>query len=94
MINFGINKKIMSQKEKLISRFQQRPKNFTWDELTCLLKSLGYQEVKVGRTGGSRRRFVHSIKATITLHKPHPQNILKRYAIDQVLEVLRQEDML
>jgi hypothetical protein len=84
----------MSRKEKLISRFQQRPKDFTWDELTSLLKFIGYREVKAGKTGGSRRRFVHHSAATITLHKPHPQNILKRYAIDQVLDVLRQEDML
>jgi len=84
----------MSRKEKLISRFQQRPKDFTWDELTSLLKSIGYREVRTGRTGGSRRRFVHPSAATITLHKPHPQNFLKRYAIDQVLDVLRQEDML
>jgi hypothetical protein len=84
----------MSRKEKLISRFQQRPKDFTWDELTSLLKYIGYREVKAGKAGGSRRRFVHHSAATITLHKPHPQNIIKRYAIDQVLDVLRQEDML
>ena len=84
----------MSRKEKLISRFLQRPKNFTWDELTSLLKHIGYREVKTGRTGGSRRRFVHHSAAIITLHKPHSQNVLKRYAIDQVLDVLRQEDLL
>ncbi len=84
----------MSRKEKLISRFLQRPKDFTWDELTSLLKHIGYREVVLGKTGGSRRRFVHPSAATITLHKPHPQNILKQYAIDQVLDVLKQEDML
>ncbi|MCD6355885.1 MAG: type II toxin-antitoxin system HicA family toxin [Anaerolineaceae bacterium] len=84
----------MSRKAKLISRLQQRPKDFTWDELTSLLKHLSYREVKKGKTGGSRRRFVHPSAAIITLHKPHPQNILKRYAIDQVLNILSQEDML
>ena len=84
----------MSRKEKLILRFQQRPNDFTWDELTSLLKHLGYQEIKSGKTGGSRRRFVHLSAATITLHKPHPQNILKRYAIDQVLDVLEQEKII
>ena len=84
----------MSRKEKLISRFQQRPKDFTWDELTSLLKYIGYREVKAGKTGGSRRRFVHHSAAIITLHKPHPQNVLKRYVIDQLLDVLRQEDLL
>ncbi len=84
----------MSRKKKLISRFQQRPKDFTWDELTSLLKYLGYWEVKTGRTGGSRRRFLHHSAAAVTLHKPHPQNVLKRYAIDQVLDLLRQEEIL
>lgn len=84
----------MSRKEKLISRFQQRPKNFTWDEFTSLLKYMGYREIKTGKSGGSRRRFVHDSAATITLHKPHPQNILKRYAVDQVLDILKQEGMI
>ncbi len=84
----------MSRKEKLIAKLQQRPKNFTWDELTSLLKYLGYRKAKTGRTGGSRRRFVHPSATIITLHKPHPQNALKRYAIDQVIDILRQEDML
>ncbi len=84
----------MSRKDKLISRLQQRPKDLTWDDLTSLLKHLGYREAKTGRTGGSRRRFVHPSAAIITLHKPHPQNVLKRYAIDQVLNILSQEDML
>ena len=84
----------MGKKEKLIARLQQRPKDFTWDELASLLKSFGYREVRTGRTGGSRRRFINPSAATITLHKPHPQNILKRYAIDQILNTLKQENML
>ena len=84
----------MSRKNKLVSRFRQRPKDFAWNELITMLKYLGYREVKTGRTGGSRRRFLHQEAATITLHKPHPQNVLKRYAIDQVLDVLKQENLL
>ena len=84
----------MSRKEKLILKFQQRPKNFTWDELASLLKYLGYREIKTGKTGGSRRRFIHDSAVTITLHKPHPQNVLKRYAVDQVLDILKQEKMI
>ena len=62
--------------------------------MTSLLKYMGYREVKTGKSGGSRRRFVHDSAATITLHKPHPQNILKRYAVDQVLDILKQEEMI
>ncbi len=81
-------------KKKLTAKLQRRPSDFTWNELTSLLKSFGYLEVKTGKTGGSRRRLVHPSAATITLLKPHPQNTLKRYAIDQLLGVLQQEDMI
>ena len=84
----------MSRKDKLLARLQQRPKDFTWDELAALLNSLGYKQAKPGKTGGSRRRFVHPTAPTITLHKPHPKNILKMYIIDDILEVLKQEGML
>ena len=84
----------MSKKQKLLARLQKRPKDFTWDELSSLLASLDYREVKTGKTGGSRRRFVHQILPTLTLHKPHPQNTLKRYAIDQILEVFEKEGIL
>ena len=83
----------MSRKEKLINRLKQGPKNFTWDELATLLNFLGYRENKKGKTGGSRRRFVHESAPTIILHKPHPQHVLKRYIIDQLLEVLQKENM-
>lgn len=84
----------MSKKEKLIAKLLRRPNDFTWNELTSLLKSFGYSEVKIGKTGGSRRRFIHSSAAAITLHKPHPQNTLKKYAIDQLIEQLQQEDLI
>lgn len=84
----------MTKQEKLIARLQQRPKDFTWDELTLLLRSLGYEEMKGGKTGGSRRRFLHPMAPTISLHKPHPGNIVKRYVINDVLEILKRERMI
>ncbi len=84
----------MSRKDKLLARLQQRPKDFTWDELAALLNYLGYKQAKPGKIGGSRRRFVHPTAPTITLHKPHTKNILKVYIIDDVLEVLKLEGML
>lgn len=77
----------MSKIEKLIERFKTVPKNFTWEELVKVLKHYGYQELsKKGKTGGSRRKFVNKNNDIINLHKPHPQNIVKQYAIRQVLE--------
>ena len=84
----------MSRKEKLVARLLNRNRNLTWDELSTLLQYLGYREAKKGKTGGSRRRFVHESGSVITLHKPHPQNIIKQYAIDQVIEILHKEGLL
>lgn len=84
----------MGRKEKLIARLQQRPKDFTWDELTNLLKSLGYEQKKPKKTAGSRRRFVHPKAPTITLHRPHPHRVVKMYVINDILELLRREGMI
>lgn len=84
----------MSQKSKLIKRFLEKPKDFTWNELTRLLQSFGYEIVKQGKTGGSRRRFVHSEYNFITLHEPHPIKVLKRYQLEQVINCLQEEGLL
>lgn len=84
----------MTRKDKLIARLKGRPRDFTWDELHRLLASLGYRESKAGKTGGSRRRFIHDSAAAISLHKPHPGNIVKMYALDEVIRVLTEEGLI
>ncbi len=84
----------MSRKDKLAAKLLDRKRNVTWNELTALLQYLGYREAKKGKTGGSRRRFIHESGSVITLHKPHPQNIVKKYAADQVIEILHKEKLL
>lgn len=84
----------MTRKEKLIQRLKSKPKDFTWNELVSLLTGLGFTEVKTGKTGGSRRRFVNSDNVVITLHKPHPGNILKMYQIEQIIEILSGEELI
>ena len=79
----------MSKKDKLVDRLLSIPADFTWDELGRILASFGYQELKTGKTGGSRRKFVDKDKNIITLHKPHPGKILKEYALKQVVEHLK-----
>ena len=78
----------MTRRGMLAARLKGRPKDLTWDELVKLLEGLGYAEAARGKTGGSRRRFVHATAPTIELHKPHPSNIVKMYVIDDVLRVL------
>ena len=73
----------MTRRDKLVARFRRRPKDLTWDELVRLLEALGYTETRTGKTGGSRRRFVHPTAPAIALHKPHPGNIVKTYVIDE-----------
>jgi uncharacterized protein (DUF4415 family) len=84
----------MDRKEKLVARLQQKPRDFAWDELTNLLESLGYQQKKPKKTGGSRRKFVHLTAPAITLHKPHPQSFVTIYVSNDVLEFLRREGMI
>lgn len=84
----------MSKKEKLINRLKNKPKDFTWDELTSLLNKLNFIEVQTGNTGGSRRRFINSDHVIITLHEPHPGNILKKYQLEQIIEILTQEKII
>lgn len=84
----------MTRRDKLIARFRTRPKDFGWDELVRLLEGVGYTEVTAGRTGGSRRRFLHPTAPAIMLHKPHPGSIVKMYVVDEVLRVLTEEGLI
>ncbi len=78
----------MSQKEKLLERLRGKPKDFTWNELERVLLSLGY-ELESG--SGSRRKFFN-VKTgdVISLHQPHPNNILKGYQVRDVLSHLKE----
>jgi HicA toxin of bacterial toxin-antitoxin, len=81
----------MSKIQKLLERLLCFPKDFTWEELTKILAHFGYTEPKTGKTGGSRRKFENRECHIISLHKPHPGNILKAYQLDQVVEQLKEK---
>lgn len=85
----------MSKKEKLLRRLLSRPKDFTYNELVSLLKYYSYAEFTKGKTAGSRRAFVNEKTShIIRLHKPHPKNILKEYQIKDVIEELKQRELI
>lgn len=84
----------MTKRDKLIERFKAKPKDFSWDELCVLLKGFGFTEIVSGKTGGSRRKFIHSTLQPIILHKPHPGKILKRYQIKLIYDKLKQDNLL
>ncbi len=84
----------MTRQEKLIKRLLSKPRDFTWEELKKVLAGFNFKEVKTGKTGGSRTRFVNPSGVIINLHKPHPHNTLKIYQIEIVVEILEQEELL
>lgn len=79
---------IMSTKEKLRERFLKMPSDFTFDEMQQLLAGYGYIKVNKGQTSGSRVLFKNGNRRPIMLHKPHPGNIVKGYAMKQVYDDL------
>lgn len=82
----------MSKKDKLTKKFLSNPKDFTWEELVNLLKIHGYEEEKTGNTSGSRTSFINKDGNQIKTHKPHPKNIIKSYAINEIKMKLKLED--
>lgn len=85
----------MSKKEKLLERLKNRPRDFTYEELRTLLNGFGYEEDQGGRTSGSRVKFInYETKSIISLHKPHPENTLKSYQIDDVIDELERQGLI
>lgn len=81
----------MSKAEKLLQRLLSFPKDFTWEELVTLLRHFGYKEYN---NTGSRRKFINDKQNMINLHKPHPSNILKHYALKQVIDQLKEKQLI
>ena len=78
----------MSTNEKLLERLRSLPADFTFDEAARLLHLFGYEKENKGKTSGSRVMFMDEQKRKILLHKPHPGNILKTYALKDIIEKL------
>ena len=80
----------MSRADKLLKLFLAKPADFRLDEMSRLLNGFGYQELRTGKTTGSRLAFIHTESGhIIRMHKPHPGNVLKRYQMDLLEEALR-----
>lgn len=79
----------MGTKEKLKERFKKIPSDFTFEELERLLSICGFERYGKGKTSGSRVIFKNGSGIPIMLHKPHPGNIVKTYALRQVFNELK-----
>ncbi|MGV8096258.1 MAG: type II toxin-antitoxin system HicA family toxin [Mangrovibacterium sp.] len=79
----------MTTKDKLIERFKTLPKDFTFNELSQLLKGFGFEISNKGKTSGSRIRFINvESKSILDMHKPHPGNVIKEGALKDIYEKL------
>ena len=79
----------MSKKDKLLAKLLSKPKDFTFNELETLLEYLVFYLDNVGKTSGSRVRFVNDeLRIVIKLHKPHHQKVLLPYQIREVISKL------
>ena len=90
----ALYRKQMSKNDKIIERFKSLPKDFTFDEMEKLLSLFGYEKSNKGKTSGSRVMFKKGINPPILLHKPHPGNIIKQYALKQVYDRLENEGLI
>lgn len=74
----------MSKIEKLLTRLRSKPADFTWSEAIRVLRYFGYEEIRMGKTSGSRRKFING-DDVIILHQPHPSTVLKTYQINLII---------
>ena len=82
----------MGKKDKLINKLKSNPKDFTIEELDTLMRLCNCEIDNAGRTSGSRKKYVHiGDRHKLIIHTPHPQNIIKKYVIDRVIEYLQSE---
>lgn len=79
--------------EKAIERLLSVPSDYTYNELSSLLKRLGYEEKSKGKTSGSRVLFYNpSNESIIMLHKPHPGSIMPKGTIKNVIKNLKEKE--
>jgi predicted RNA binding protein YcfA (HicA-like mRNA interferase family) len=82
----------MTKQQKLLTKLLDDKQKFKWSELVTLLKSLGYEQIE---GNGSRVKFNNgNPEAIINLHRPHPGNEMKVYAVRQVREKLQKAGLI
>lgn len=81
----------MSKIEKLMYRLSNIPSDFTYEEGKRILNYFGFVEDNKGKTSGSRVIFYRmSDHKKYMLHKPHPGNIMKKYAVKQLNDFIKE----
>lgn len=83
----------MSTKEKLVRRFCQLPKDFTFEELIRLMHFFGFELDNKGSSSGSRVAFVRN-DMTLDMHRPLPGNIIKPKTLKYIYDYLHGKALL
>ena len=91
----------MSKKEKRIERLKNLPTDYTWSEACALLNQLGFIQLE---GSGSRVKFSLSTnnniendcenELLISLHKPHPSNVMPLYAVKILCKQLQDNGLI
>lgn len=76
-----------NKQDKAKERLKGLPRDYTFSEARSLLLSMGFSEYNKGKSSGSRVMFTKN-GVKILLHKPHPGNEMKQYAVRQLKEQL------
>ena len=83
----------MGKKDKLVEKLLKKPKDFTFEEMQSLLEILGFEMSNKGKTSGSRVKFYNG-NTVIILHKPHPRKELLEYQVKQIIEKLKEDELI
>jgi hypothetical protein len=77
----------MNKHDKLLKRFYNLPRDFTFDETVNLFAQFGFHLETKGSSSGSRVEFINEKTGdTFAMHKPHPANIIKGYMMRQMMK--------
>jgi predicted RNA binding protein YcfA (HicA-like mRNA interferase family) len=76
----------MTKSDKRFARLLAIPADFTWAELVVTLLNAGFVQVQAS---GSRCVFISKQGKKILIHRPHPGNVVKRYALRLVVDSLK-----
>jgi predicted RNA binding protein YcfA (HicA-like mRNA interferase family) len=71
------------QKRKLELFSNPPPKDYRWEDLVAIMRSVGFSETC---NGGSHYTFQHTSGYTFIMTKTHPSGILKLYQVKDAKE--------
>ena len=83
----------MGIKVGLMNRLQQKPVDFTLNEMESLLLYFEYI-LKQNKTGSGVKFAKNRSGEVINFHRPHPDGVLNRYVSDQGIEKLREDGLI